>query len=271
MRLTRGRGWIAVLGTMLVGIVALNVIEPQPHRRLGSVAQQIAEMETEISGLHAQIAEAVGEQGEAEAARLGMATPTRRDRLPERDDGSAARLAHLLGTDGFLLAPSQPSSYPAPGTSYAPVSTSTSTPQTTTVAPAATPVAPAPTTSGTESSSGTEWQRNLIRLLREHHRRRRSLRPGDATDRSAPRAALLHLLLLFSFVFVRAFWLQGVQGGESPRRGARQQVTDRDLPGERGRVLDRNGKVLAVSEDAADVVATPYQVEGPRTDGAEAA
>ena len=35
------------------------------------------------------------------------------------------------------------------------------------------------------------------------------------------------------------------------------------IPGERGRVLDRNGKVLAVSEDAADVIATPYQVENP--------
>ena len=35
------------------------------------------------------------------------------------------------------------------------------------------------------------------------------------------------------------------------------------VPGERGRVLDRNGKVLAVSEDAATVIATPYQVEDP--------
>ena len=35
------------------------------------------------------------------------------------------------------------------------------------------------------------------------------------------------------------------------------------IPGERGRVLDRNGKVLAASEDAADVVATPYQVKNP--------
>ena len=35
------------------------------------------------------------------------------------------------------------------------------------------------------------------------------------------------------------------------------------VPGERGRVLDRNGKVLAVSEDAATVIATPYQVKDP--------
>ena len=31
-------------------------------------------------------------------------------------------------------------------------------------------------------------------------------------------------------------------------------------------MLDRNGKVLAVSEDAANVIATPYQVEDPARD-----
>ena len=35
------------------------------------------------------------------------------------------------------------------------------------------------------------------------------------------------------------------------------------IPGQRGRVIDRTGKVLAVSEDAADVIATPYQVKDP--------
>jgi cell division protein FtsI (penicillin-binding protein 3) len=69
--------------------------------------------------------------------------------------------------------------------------------------------------------------------------------------------------LLFSVAIARAAWLQGVKGGEL-RADARSQQVDRvPVPGERGRVLDRNGKVLAVSEDAADVVATPYQVEDP--------
>jgi hypothetical protein len=162
MRLTRGRGWIAVLGTMLVGIVALNVMSLSLTAGSGLVEQQIAEMKTEISGLHAQIDERLSaSRVEAEAARLGMANPNPNEiDYLSADDGSAARLAHLLGTDGFLLAPSQPSSYPAPGTSYAPVSTGTSTPQTTTVAPVATPVAPAPNTdtgssSGTSSGTGT--------------------------------------------------------------------------------------------------------------------
>src|SRR5215218_6176243 len=69
--------------------------------------------------------------------------------------------------------------------------------------------------------------------------------------------------ILFSFAFVRAFWLQGVKGGSLRAEAHSQQVTSVTIPGERGRVLDRNGKVLAASEDAADVVATPYQVENP--------
>ncbi len=35
------------------------------------------------------------------------------------------------------------------------------------------------------------------------------------------------------------------------------------IPGQRGRILDRKGRELAVSEDAADVIATPYQVQDP--------
>jgi cell division protein FtsI/penicillin-binding protein 2 len=69
--------------------------------------------------------------------------------------------------------------------------------------------------------------------------------------------------LLFSFAVTRAFWLQGVRGGALRSEARGQQVTEVTIPGQRGRVLDRNGKVLAASEDAADVVATPYQVENP--------
>jgi cell division protein FtsI (penicillin-binding protein 3) len=69
--------------------------------------------------------------------------------------------------------------------------------------------------------------------------------------------------LLFSFALVRSFWLQGVKGGTLRAEAHSQQVTTVTIPGERGRVLDRNGKVLAASEDAADVVATPYQVKNP--------
>jgi cell division protein FtsI (penicillin-binding protein 3) len=70
-------------------------------------------------------------------------------------------------------------------------------------------------------------------------------------------------VLLFSVVLARAFWLQGVRGGELRAEAHSQQVTEVTIPGQRGRVIDRTGKVLAVSEDAADVIATPYQVKDP--------
>jgi cell division protein FtsI (penicillin-binding protein 3) len=70
-------------------------------------------------------------------------------------------------------------------------------------------------------------------------------------------------LLIFSFAIARAFWLQGVRGGALRAEAHGQQVTEVTIPGQRGRILDRNGKVLAASEDAADVIATPYQVKNP--------
>ena len=158
MRLTRGRGWIAVLGALLVGIVALNVISLSLTAGAGATSLQIDELKTEISSLHAQIDEKLSAgRVEAEAARLGLANPDPKAiTYLNASDGSAARLAHLLGTDGFLMAPSQPSSYPAPGTSYAPVSTSSTPAPTTTVAPTTT-LAPTNSTSpsGTSVTSGS--------------------------------------------------------------------------------------------------------------------
>src|SRR4029453_19671664 len=69
--------------------------------------------------------------------------------------------------------------------------------------------------------------------------------------------------LLFFRALARAAWLQGVRGGELRAEAHGQQVSEVEVPGLRGRVLDRNGKVLAVSEDAASVAATPTQVKEP--------
>jgi cell division protein FtsI/penicillin-binding protein 2 len=69
--------------------------------------------------------------------------------------------------------------------------------------------------------------------------------------------------LLFSVALARAAWLQGVRGGALAADAHSQQSEKVIVPGRRGRVLDRTGKVLAVSEDAADVTATPYQVPDP--------
>jgi cell division protein FtsI (penicillin-binding protein 3) len=70
-------------------------------------------------------------------------------------------------------------------------------------------------------------------------------------------------LLLLSLIAARAAWVQGVQGAGLSADAHRQQMETVPVPGLRGAILDRKGRELAVSEDAVDVVATPYQVKDP--------
>jgi hypothetical protein len=176
VRLTRGRGWIAVLCVLLGGIVALNVLSLSLTAGSGQTSLRIDALKTEVSSLQAQIEEKLSAvKVEAEAVRLGLANPDPKAiTFLTAKQANAERVAHLLATDGFLLAPSQPSSYPAPGTSYAPVPTSaapattpettTSASETTTVPPAAAPTASggasgatagSGTSTGSDSSSGS--------------------------------------------------------------------------------------------------------------------
>ena len=70
-------------------------------------------------------------------------------------------------------------------------------------------------------------------------------------------------VLLLALVLVRAAWVQGINGGSLSAEAQSQQVETVVVPGSRGTILDRAGRELAVSEDAATVFATPYQVEHP--------
>jgi len=155
-RLTRGRGWIAVLCGLLVGIVALNVLSLSLTAGSGQTSLQIDELKTDISSLRAQIEEKLAAyKVEDEAARLGLANPDPKAiTFLSARQANARRVAHLLATDGFLLAPSQPSSYPAPGTSYAPIPTSSEA-STTTTAPTPTTAAPTQTTPTTTAPPTT--------------------------------------------------------------------------------------------------------------------
>jgi cell division protein FtsI (penicillin-binding protein 3) len=68
-------------------------------------------------------------------------------------------------------------------------------------------------------------------------------------------------LALFALVAVRAAWIQGVQGAGLSADAANQHSRTAVVPGLRGEILDRTGRnELAVSEDAVNVFATPYQV-----------
>src|SRR5215212_12202746 len=70
-------------------------------------------------------------------------------------------------------------------------------------------------------------------------------------------------LVLLCLAVGRAAWVQGIQGGGLSADARSQQTETVPVPGLRGSILDRKGRELAVSEDAVDVVATPYQVEDP--------
>jgi len=70
-------------------------------------------------------------------------------------------------------------------------------------------------------------------------------------------------VLLFAVAVARTVWVQGVEAGRLSADAQSQHTESVPIPGTRGRILDRKGKELAVSEDAADVIATPYQVKDP--------
>jgi cell division protein FtsI (penicillin-binding protein 3) len=79
------------------------------------------------------------------------------------------------------------------------------------------------------------------------------------------RIGLLFAMFVLAFVVIvaRAAWLQGVQGSSLSADAKGQQTETVQVPGSRGRILDRNGTELAISEDAATIFATPYQVKDP--------
>ena len=145
VRLTSGRGWIAVLCALLGGIVALNVISLSLNAGSGRVSQQIEELERANSALRAELAEQVSaSEVEAAAVRLGLAVPNPDDvnylKAGERD---LDRLAALLRNQTVLtdsvpdvVTAPDPVPYAAP---VAPTPTSTTSP-----APAPAPAQPAP-------------------------------------------------------------------------------------------------------------------------------
>jgi cell division protein FtsI (penicillin-binding protein 3) len=70
-------------------------------------------------------------------------------------------------------------------------------------------------------------------------------------------------VLLLGVAVARTVWVQGIEAGKLSADAQSQHTQTVPIPGQRGAILDRNGKELAVSEDAADVIATPYQVKDP--------
>jgi cell division protein FtsI/penicillin-binding protein 2 len=68
---------------------------------------------------------------------------------------------------------------------------------------------------------------------------------------------------LLGVAAVRAAWLGTVRGDSLQHAAHNQQSADQTIPARRGTITDRGGTVLAVSEPADDVSATPYLVKDP--------
>lgn len=90
------------------------------------------------------------------------------------------------------------------------------------------------------------------------------------TDR---RIGLLFLVFVaaLGLATLRAGWLGAVRAPALKRAAATQQVQTIAMPAPRGTITDRNGAVLAVSEPASDVSATPYLIRRPLTAAAKLA
>ena len=156
MRLTRGRGWIAVLCVLLGGIVTLNVLSLSLTASSGRYGIQIDRLETQNSALRAEIAERLSaSRVETAATTLGLANPDPKEiSYLSAKDGDAEKLARLLSTGDLLTEPSQPSSYPSAGESYGLAPSSPTTDTTTTTPPPSPAPSPAPST-GTSSGGST--------------------------------------------------------------------------------------------------------------------
>jgi hypothetical protein len=152
--LTRGRLWIVVLTTLLVGIVSLNVLALSFNASSSKVGMQADELKRQISALRAKIATdgASNQRVQAAAAQLGLIVPEPGSVAylrPSHDDAAVA--AQRLAS-GELTAQT---SYVAP---LAPVSvptTPTATPATDQAA-VASPAQTAPETDAAAATTATE-------------------------------------------------------------------------------------------------------------------
>jgi hypothetical protein len=168
--MTRGRLWIAVLGVLLGGIVALNVLGLSLSASTSGAATQIDELERANTVLRGKIAErGSGNRVQALAASLGLQTPTPKDvRYLKATPKDIAAAVSVL--DGLAIAPElAAAAEPAPaaagaGTAVAvPAESESGEPATpiepgaelasSATEPAGTDAAPAPTSSQTPDAS----------------------------------------------------------------------------------------------------------------------
>jgi len=107
-RLTRGRAWIGVLGVLLVGIVALNVVTLSFAASSGKIDAKNTELGKENSMLQSRVAQKYGQARlRSEAADLGLKMPTEAvPQLVSARQGDVAEAASRLAAAGAAVAAS---------------------------------------------------------------------------------------------------------------------------------------------------------------------
>jgi hypothetical protein len=102
VRMTRGRAWIGVLGVLLVGIVALNVITLSFAASSGKIAEQITTLSKENSMLGGRVAQRYGTARiRYEAGAAGLYMPNLEDpKLIEAGPDDVAKAAARLAAAG---------------------------------------------------------------------------------------------------------------------------------------------------------------------------
>jgi hypothetical protein len=168
VRLTRGRAWIAALGLLLTGIVALNVVNLSLGAKQGKIGQEAQILEQENSALRARLAHRLSSgRVRNAAASLGMTSPaaadiTYRDASPNAVRLAVSRLAAGFGLGSSMVtaptttSPSTTTSTATSTTSTVPSSTATTPTTSTPVAPSGstTSTSPPPTQSASSASPG---------------------------------------------------------------------------------------------------------------------
>ena len=69
------------------------------------------------------------------------------------------------------------------------------------------------------------------------------------------RLMLFLLFFVFTLLLIRAFWIQGPGNAFYEAKGVRGTQRELELPASRGKILDRNGQVIATSLEAKSVIA----------------
>lgn len=94
-------------------------------------------------------------------------------------------------------------------------------------------------------------------------RARAGARTGESPSIPGGRAALLFgaLALAFAALAGRSVYLQWIDNAFLQERGAARYSRDLELPAHRGRIVDRNGELLAVSTPVKSLWAFPAQLE----------